>query len=399
EAKEHLSFHTPGHKRGKWDITELSFSDNLFNPTGVLKAAQEDIARILGAEKSFILTDGSTCGVLSMIYASGVKKLLFSKAAHQSVYNACKLLHIEPITLPVTYQNGIPQQPTTAEIAQAVEQYAPDGVLLTSPDYYGNIADYQGVKAVCLGHGIPLLCDGAHGGHLHGEPLYAGNYCDMWVDGVHKSLPAITQGAVVSANKKYAARLEEGVKIFRTTSPNYVIMASVEYAVKYPKNPEITAKSAEIKQKFAAYSNADWSKIVISYGNNAVKVNEYLEAEGIFSEFCDGENIMFYLSPATDMESLKRLEAALSELTPLQRKTKHEAPMPALKEGERTKTTALVPLQESKGYTAATSAGLFPPCIPLINEGEVITERQIERLQNAKNSYGLTEGKVLVYIK
>ena len=67
---KHLSFHTPGHKIKGWDITELSYSDNLSDPTGCILFAERDIAEILGANKSFILTDGSTSGVLAMVYAA-----------------------------------------------------------------------------------------------------------------------------------------------------------------------------------------------------------------------------------------------------------------------------------------------------------------------------------------
>ena len=92
--KKHVSFHTPGHKIGKWDITELSFSDNLSCPRGCIAAAERDIAQILGAAKSFLLTDGSTSGVLSMLYAAkslGVNTLAISRNSHKSVYNGCAL--------------------------------------------------------------------------------------------------------------------------------------------------------------------------------------------------------------------------------------------------------------------------------------------------------------------
>jgi arginine/lysine/ornithine decarboxylase len=88
----HLSFHTPGHKVGAWDITELSFSDNLSCPRGCIAEAEKDIARILGAEKSFLLTDGSTAGVLSMLYAVkslGAQTVLVCEASHKSVFNGC----------------------------------------------------------------------------------------------------------------------------------------------------------------------------------------------------------------------------------------------------------------------------------------------------------------------
>ena len=84
----HLSFHTPGHKVGAWDITELGFSDNLSCPRGCIAEAEKDIANILGAKKSFILTDGSTSGVLAILHAAkgcGVKKIAFCEASHKSL--------------------------------------------------------------------------------------------------------------------------------------------------------------------------------------------------------------------------------------------------------------------------------------------------------------------------
>lgn len=398
-APAHLSFHTPGHKRGKWDITELSFSDNLANPAGVLKEAQEDIARILGADKSFILTDGSTCGVLSMLYAVRPRRPLFAACSHKSVYNACKLIDASPVVLLNEYLCGTPLPPSAGRIEEEIVENGADCVILTSPDYYGNIADYEGIKAVCLRHGIPLLCDGAHGGHLRGTPLYAGNYCDLWVDGVHKSLPALTQGAVVSARGKYAAALAEAVDIFRTTSPNYLLMASVEYAVKYPRNPKMERAAAECKAALGAYPNADWTKIVVNYGKNADDVNDYLESKGIYAEFCDGENIMFYLSPATTSGQLNRLKRTLLPLSGLRNKERKEGGMPEIKGEKEGTKTLLLPLESSAGYVCARNAGRFPPCIPLLFEGEEITKEGIFRLQKAKNTFGLTENKVLVYAR
>ena len=101
--RPHLSFHTPGHKVGRWDITELSFSDNLSCPRGCIAEAEKDIADIIGAKKSFILTDGSTSGVLSMLYAAravGVKRIAASECSHKSLFNACALLGLTPLLYP-----------------------------------------------------------------------------------------------------------------------------------------------------------------------------------------------------------------------------------------------------------------------------------------------------------
>lgn len=396
-APKHVSFHTPGHKIGKWDVTELSFSDNLSAPTGVLKETESDIARILGADASFLLTDGSTCGVLSMLHAVAPSRPLFPAASHKSVYNACKLLNASPVVLPARGKGGIPAQPTAEEIEAAIVKNGADCVVLTSPDYYGNVADLTAIKAVCRGHGIPLLCDGAHGSHLKGTPLYAGNYCDLWVDGVHKNLPALTQCAVVSAKGAYVAKLKESVDIFRTTSPNYLLLASAEYALKYPRNEKIEQAAAACKRRLRAYENADWSKIVLRYGGNADAVNDYLEEKGVYAEFCDGENIMFYLSPATKIRELKKLERLLLPLEALrEERAAEECPG---KTESCSGETILVPLARSAGYVCARNAGRFPPCIPLLYAGRTIDDESAEKLSRAKNTFGLTENKVLVYAK
>ena len=120
-GKKHLSFHTPGHKQGKWDVTELSFSDNLSSPQGCIAEAERDIAEILGARKSFILTDGSTAGVLSMLYAAktlGVKTVAVFESSHKSVFNGCKLLGLTPLVYTGKRGGEIPNPPTMYELTR-----------------------------------------------------------------------------------------------------------------------------------------------------------------------------------------------------------------------------------------------------------------------------------------
>ena len=112
---KHVSFHTPGHKVGKWDITELFYSDNLSSPQGCIAEAEKDVAKILGAHKSFLLTDGSTAGVLSILYAAkslGVKRVAVFEKSHKSVFNGCQLLGITPLIYTEQESGEIPSPPT-----------------------------------------------------------------------------------------------------------------------------------------------------------------------------------------------------------------------------------------------------------------------------------------------
>ncbi len=385
--RRHLSFHTPGHKKGKWDLTELSFSDNLSAPSGCIARAEEDIARILGAEKSFLLTDGSTSGVLSALFAAkelGAKKIAFPVSSHKSIWNGCALLGLTPLPL-----NG--------ERFEEAEEA--DALFVTSPTYYGNVADLAALRRYCEENRKLLLVDGAHGGHLHFTPYHAGKYADIWVDGVHKSLPALTQGAVVSARTQALAdALKKGVDIFRTTSPSYPIMASVEYAVKYPRNNKMErAVRAYAESSPRAVLHEDWTKLCILFGENAFAANAALEKRGIYAEFCDGNRIMFYLSPATKARQFKKLTRTLKKLLNaypyIEKKQAQRNPAPLVSIANQ--PTEWVELREAEGRICAKTCGLFPPCTPLLLEGEKITKEKLELLRSATNVFGLKDKKIL----
>jgi len=405
-GEKHLSFHTPGHKKGKWDVTELSFSDNLSSPRGCIAQAEKEIAETLGAHRSFLVTDGSTAGVLAMLYAAktlGVKKIAVSESSHKSVFNGCKAMGITPLVYTEKEEGGIPFPPTMyelkAEFTPLLEEA--DALFITSPTYYGRVADLAELRRYCDEKKKLLLIDGAHGGHLHfDKKIYAGAYADMWVDGVHKSLPAFTQGAVVSARaESFANALREGVGVFRTTSPSYPIMASVEYAVKYPQNQALEREVREYAHATKrAYLADDWTKLSFLFGETAFEAEKELEAKGIYAEFCDGNVLMFYLSPALTLSAFRKLKKEMGKLLEKYPYT----PKKAIAQGERKNVSRentqkkWEELDGSVGKVCALACGLFPPCVPLICEGERIQQEKIDLLKRSANVYGLVDGKILV---
>ena len=399
-AKKHVSFHTPGHKIGKYDLTELSFSDNLAAPTGCIAAAQADVAQILGANASFLLTDGSTSGVYAMLYAVkayGAKKIAAPTLSHKSFFYGCELFGLTPVFIESTVCGGVPAPIDVRDVERALTQA--DAVFLTSPDYFGNIPDLATIAGVCKAQGKPLLIDGAHGGHLHFVPeLYAGTYADLWVDGVHKSLPALTQGAVVSAKTEaFAGLLKDGAERFRTSSPSYPILASVEYAVKYPRNERL---ESQVRAFADGYGNLeirqDWTKLLF-FDKDTRRIAETLEKQGVYAEFCDGETLCFYLSPATGKGDFQKLRNALrpflKETAQMGKKCVQRIPAPLA-----TNDTPVegVELSAAENRICAKTCGLFPPCLPLIVRGERIQKEKLEKLQNAKGVFGIENGKIAV---
>ncbi len=409
-SKRHLSFHTPGHKIGKWDITELSFSDNLSSPQGCIAQAEKDIAKILGAARSYITTDGSTSGVLAMLQLCktlGVKRVLCLKNSHKSVFNGCALTGLEYKTVDVKTRDGIPLPVSVDEIEKNLLDV--DALLLTSPDYYGNIPDLAAIATLCKQQGKPLLIDGAHGGHLHFEKtLYAGTYADVWIDGVHKSLPAYTQGAVVSAKTaELGEKLFDSLNVFRTTSPSYPIMASVEYAVRFPRNARLEQEVMKFIEKYPGrfYFGGDWTKLCFKVGARAFDVMKELEKKGIFAEFCDGNVITFYLSPAVKTRNFRTLKRTLERYMGGKEKSARFVPAPDLLTGTGEVLTAFdgekewISLSKACGKICASPCGLFPPCTPLLLTGEKIGEEKIRLLTAADNTFGLQGGKICVYRK
>ena len=427
--------HMPGHKNSGdfkshfpvayMDVTELDITDDLSCPTGAIKKAQEDLAKILGAKRAYITTDGSSSGVMAMIFAASVygTKIIVPRNSHKSVFNACRLMNVEPVIVQGAEVDGVLTPPSPELIETLiVNDVNIAGLIITSPDYYGNIAPLKEYFEVLKKYGRLLLVDGAHGGHLalnEGRKGHAGLYADMWVDGVHKSLPALTQGAVVCVNdERLIARAEDGLSLFRTTSPSFPIMASVEYAVKYyvnnPKNlAKVTAAVAELRKSLEGitlYPSADWTKFAVDFkalGISPYLAQEAFEKKGIYPEFNDGRYILFYFSPSSDVRHINEFKTALLSVCAQKKIQNTYKELPAVPVAERTYSflyayrnkSEWVPLKEAVGRMCADNAGITPPCLPVIIAGEMVTEQAVQLLLKAKSTFGIVNGKIKVVAK
>ncbi len=432
-VKADKTFHMPGHKgRGDFkkrfpvadiDVTELSYSDNLACPGSVIADAQKDIAAILGAKRSYILTDGSSSGVLSMMFAASKRgtKVIVPRNCHQSVWNACKLLGIEPVIVQGKTEKGMILPPEPDVVARLiVNDVTIAGLIVTSPDYYGNIAPLKEYSSILKKNKRLLLVDGAHGAHLAFEPAkagYAGAYADLWVDGAHKSLFTLTQGAVLNiADDSLAPDVEEGLSMFRTTSPSYPIMASVEYGVKSlandPSQIDSAKKAAAILKSdkhIKLYPSADWTKVAVDcaqYGVSADLAAAELEKLGIYCEFSDGRYILFYLSPAVLAGDAKRLKKALKIVLSSKKLAGTYAARATIAPAPRTfsfqyalkRPAEWVDLDDAVGRMCAQNAGYTPPCVPACVTGEMITDATVRVLKGGK-TFGLNGGKIKVVKK
>ena len=432
KGKDRIRLHMPGHKNfpafraafpvAPIDITELSFSDDLSCPSGAIDRAQRDIAEITGAKRAFITTDGSSSGVMAMMYVAAAfgNKIIVPRNSHKSVFNACRLLGTEPVIVQGKEEEGVLTFPEPELLEKLiVNDVNISGAIITSPDYYGNIAPLDRYAEVLRKHGRFLFVDGAHGAHLALEEDrkgYAGVYADMWVDGAHKTLPVLTQGAaVLVANEELSDKAEEAMSVFRTTSPSYPVMASVEYGIKYfIKNPKLLARAKDAVAAFRAemegvtfYPSADWAKVAIDFkplGIDPSIAQTALEKKGIYAEMNDGRYLLFYLSPVVTAGQLAELRAALIGVMAKKKNKGTFRDRPSIPVAERTysfiyalrQRAEYVPLREAVGRMCAENAGVTPPCLPVVIAGEMVSSQAAELLSSAKNTFGVRDGKIKV---
>ncbi len=410
-----IRLHMPGHKGDvasgvgelfPYDITELSFSDNLADASGVIELAQKDIAKICGAKKSFILTGGSSLGVLSMVYAvkNRGRKMLVARSSHKSVLNALALCNIEPIFLNEQVINGLPQ-PIFENISE-LENLDNDviGALITSPNYFGRAFDLKNIANILHLQGKLLLVDGAHGSHFvfDNPSFYPASFADLWVDGAHKTLYTLTQGAILHLNEmSLENEIKNALSIFSTSSPSYPIMASVESGVKGFCNIKkanysefVIAKqiveNALIQKGFNLIQSDDPLKITIDL-NGLTKGSdlvEILESNEIYMELANDDYLLFMLSYKFDEKSARKVADVILGVSTKKRERaflKNHYPQRKISYIKAISAESeLVKITKSHGRICAENAGVFPPCYPLILAGEVFDNSVISRLLNEK---------------
>ena len=220
-------FHMPGHKRNgpglfARDITEIDGFDNLHDPQGILREEMERAAAFYGVRSTHFLINGSTCGILSAISAAvpAGGSLLTGRRSHISVYHAAYLRRLQ---LFYTEEGEPPAQ------VQAV--------LVTSPSYEGCVSDIRAWAEYAHERGAVLIVDEAHGAHFSRHPMFpasaAEEGADLVIQSVHKTLPALTQCALLHnvSGRVSDARLEKYLRIYETSSPSYVLMSSMTEAL------------------------------------------------------------------------------------------------------------------------------------------------------------------------
>lgn len=437
ESKK-VSFHTPGHKSGKGistrfrkfvghkiftiDLTTLDEVDCLQKPIGVIKEAQELAAEAYGAQHSFFLVNGTTGGNHAMILAAcrPGDKIVVARNAHKSVITGIILCGAHPVFFmpQIDEDKGLALNVTLENTRRVLEQHPEARVLfLTSPNYYGVGADLKGIIALAKERDLVVLVDEAHGPHLRFHPrlprpaLEAG--ADACVQSTHKIIGGMTQSSMLhlKSEKIPVQGLSGVLHLIQSTSPSYVLMASLDLARMQmaTEGRKLLTKALELSQEARGHINAvlglqcfgeadlavsgggfslDVTKLTISVkglGITGFQASQILNQEfDIQVEMADLYNILVIVSIGDRRDDIEKLIAALKglpEKAKNQQKDNLLWTFPQLAHQARIPprdayfaSSENIELEKAHGHIAADIVTIYPPGIPILIPGELIGE-------------------------
>ncbi|MCQ4897301.1 aminotransferase class I/II-fold pyridoxal phosphate-dependent enzyme [Anaerotruncus sp. DFI.9.16] len=431
--KDMSRFHMPGHKGAgtdefaallPWDITEVEGADSLYHAEGPLLALEEQFARLYGTRRTLLCAGGATLCIQTMLaLACGTgAAVVMGRNLHRAAINAAALLDLTPVWVYPERDAGewFTGRYSPAAVAAALDEApAAKAVYLTSPDYFGVLSDLSGIAEVCRAHGVPLLVDNAHGAHLkflperYGKPHPADCGAALCCDSLHKTMPAMTGGALLHiCDERYAPDAKRLMSMFGSTSPSYPILLSCERAAAYAGEGAAEgfervsrafdrARLLALQKGFAPPQGAaDPAKLSLGFaarGMNAAGFGAWLRGFSIEPEYIGGAAGVLMATGFNRAEDFTRLETALGALPPSGASAPAPPPpLPRLEQALSVREAAFstqerVSVENAAGRVAAGEVSPCPPGIPIVMPGERIDGAAVETLRG----YGVTEVSVV----
>lgn len=428
--KKLISFHVPGHKLGKiydklnytntlnkiysMDTTEIPGTDNLHSPEGIIKESQERASEVFKSDKTYYLINGSTCGIQAAIMAlcPPKSKIIANRDCHQSVINACILGDIDPVYInsEIDKNTNILKGINIYDAIKVIDSNLDaKAIILTYPTYYGMTYDLKRICDYAHSKDIVVIVDEAHGAHLGlSEELpktALEQGADIVIQSTHKTLPSFTQSSMIhiQGDRVNEGRLVSILKIIESSSPSYILMASLEIAVdiynKYGTKlmDELLNNINKLKNSFKEnnniefYDTNDKTKIFISTINMGLigyELETILREEyNIQVELSNYYGSLLICTIGNDSNDFKSLETALNEISEKYRANKsiekieypNNIPVKKLTPREAFyKNKKSVKIYESIGKICGEYIIPYPPGISLTSPGEIITKEIID---------------------
>ena len=436
-------YHMPGHKRQvcgelpqeimNIDITEIDGFDNLHHAEGIIRESMDRAARRYGADRSYYLVNGSSCGILSAVCGMTQHggKILMSRNCHKATYHGVFLnrLRVEYIYPQIIEEFGIQGGLVPEDVEKVLKtDHDIQAVLVVSPTYDGIVSDVEKIVEICHGCGIPLIVDEAHGAHFRyhkGFPVSALDLgADVVIQSLHKTLPAFTQTSIlhVKGDLVDRERLEHYLQIFQSSSPSYLFMAGMERCLKFmEEKTEMTGGRSRMDQfyhrlvklrkelgamkrlrlleedskgKNGVY-DLDISKVIISArgtGINGEELGEWLRRDyHLEMEMCAAEYVTAITTVMDTEEGLRRLRNALLEIDGKlsdrvesqdcgkknQRYELKPETVMSIADGWE-QADKKISLEDSVGRISGEYIYLYPPGIPFVVPGEKISQEVVD---------------------
>lgn len=410
-----LRLHMPGHKgtgplgMEKWDITEISGADSLYEANGIIEKSEENASRLFGCP-TFYSTEGSSQCIRAMLYLAVLQakaqgkqpRIAAGRNVHKTFLSAAALLDLEVDWLYPEEQTAYLSCNLTGQMLDSCLSQCdtpPTAVYITSPDYLGNVLDVAQLADICHRRGVLLLVDNAHGAYLKflpqsRHPMDLG--ADLCCDSAHKTLPVLTGGAYlhITADFSLLSQAKNALALFGSTSPSYLILQSLDaanpYLTGYPqKLQSFCEKVGQLKNRLTEMGWCQISqeplKITLSpkpYGYTGTELADVLRKHGLECEFADPDFLVLMLTPAITRQDLEHLADLLNALP---RRTGILTDPPRIGRPERVLSireailspAETIPASESKGRVLAAPSVGCPPAVPILVCGERIDDDTI----------------------
>lgn len=413
----------------KIDLTEIPGLDDLYEPTGCIREAQAEAASLFGADRTFFLVNGSTVGIEAAILATcgPGSKIAVSGVVHQSVVAGIALAGSELVRMETMVSSRflMPLGVDAAEVERCLA--CEDGiaaVLVTNPSYYGVCQDLRAIADACHNHGAIFIVDEAHGAHLKFSeelpPSALDSGADIVVQSGHKTLGAVTQTALlhIKGTRVEPERVAASIRMLQTSSPSYVLMASLDSVLHRLsiEGEELVARAVS-SARFARDAlnrlpidvlspedldpvfSLDATRLTLSAANLGIlgpELENRLRARGYQMEFSDllsSIAVITYADSVSDLEGFCRaVEDALGNSAPdssvsrLRKRIYPKLTEALAKKPEFALTVrdavfsdkTFVDLEASVGRIAGECVSPYPPGIPLLYPGQVITRDDVD---------------------
>ena len=456
-TRSHAPFYTPGHKHGagisplltdligkdvfRADLTELAELDNLFTPQSVILAAQELAAEAFGAEKTWFLVNGSTCGIEAAILATCRmgEKIILPRNVHSSVISGLILSGAIPIFINPVYNSDLDiAYSITPEALKAALVQHPDtkAVLIVYPTYNGICGNLPAFVHLTHQYNIHLIVDEAHGAHFHFHSqlpisaLTAG--ADLTVQSIHKTLGAMTQASMLHFQGKRIDidRVNKALQLVQSTSPSFILLASLDAArqqmaihgEKLISQTLELAEEARIKinqipglstplinsKKSPGFMDLDQTRLTVNVSK--IKFTGFASEEildkkfHVTPEFSSWQNLTFIISLGNTKTDIQKLIQGLNNLTHVIPLTSECQPCNNINDAMIASIMSIspreaffansevIPIAETQERICAEIICPYPPGIPVLMPGEIITKSALEYLQEIQNMGGFISG-------